>query len=45
MLLAQGCEISMSNRSEDEVGRMITANLGRTMSRSLSVLPTVKGQI
>lgn len=45
MLSAQGCETVMSNRSEDKLARMIRANLGRTMSRSCSVLPTAKGQI
>lgn len=45
ILSAQGYETLMSNRSEAELARMIRANLGRTMSRSCSVLPTAKGQI
>lgn len=45
MFSAYGCETFMSNRSKDELGRMLRANLGRTMSLGLSVLPTGKGQI
>lgn len=35
----------MSNRSKDELRRMLKANFGRTLSPGLSVLPTGKGQI
>lgn len=35
----------MSNRSKDELRRMLRANFGRTSSPGLSVLPTGKGQI
>lgn len=45
MSSAQGCETFMNNRSEDELGRMMRASLGKTVSRSLTVLPTAKGQI
>lgn len=38
-LPAQGCEILMSNRSKDDLGRMNWANLKRTMPQSMISTP------
>lgn len=42
---AQGCEILMSNRSEDDLGRMNRANFKKNYtSKLIFFLPTGKGQ-